>query len=479
MKMNYKNYLAAMAIYFLPSVILSQVTFQKVYSSFYDKDGLDVLPTSDGGYIAVGMTTNNIFEDTDVYIFKTNSLGDIEWTKSYGGALPDFASCILKANDGNYFVLGYSQSFGGGDYDTYLLKINTSGDTLWTKTYGSYGNEQGREIVPTADDNYMIVGFTNGLATPDYNAYLTKINIDGDVIWSKEYGGGAYEAGASVKQCADGGYIMIGQTYSYGHGNSDAWIVKTNSTGDTLWTRAIGGVLYDEGIFTLENSDSSLMFCIRDSSSGAGDVDIKIVKTSNNGTIIWDKNYGGDKKDTGKMIQPTSDEGYIIAGHSRSFGWVNPDMWLIKINTSGDTLWTQHYGGADHEHCYTARQTSDGGFIAIGHTESFSSTDEIMMLKLNSIGTLSTTVAVDDYSNNSIDIYPNPSDGIIYIKLDKMPVNETTMNISNMLGQVVFSEKVSYGHNKVIDLRGTEPGLYFLTVQLPEKLLTKKISLHK
>lgn len=463
----------------LSAKINAQVTFQKVYPSLYDQDGLDALPTSDGGYIIVGMTTNDVFNDIDMYIFKTNNSGEIVWTKTYGGALPDYASCVLKASDNNYFVLGYSQSFSAGDYDTYLLKINSAtGDTLWTKTYGSYGNEQGREIVPTSDGNYMIVGYTDGLATSNYEAYLTKINNNGDVLWTQTYGGTGNEFGSSVKECSDGGFIMIGNTDSYGQGSSDAYIVKTNSTGGTLWTKTYGGALYDEGIFVHANNDGSLLFCVRDSSSGAGDIDIRIIKTDSNGNDIWNKLYGGDKKDTGKMIQPTTDGGYVIAGHSRSFGWVNPDMWIIKIKSDGDTLWTRHYGGADHEHCYSVRQTSDGGFMAIGHTESFSSTNEIMFLKLNPAGQLGATVGIEEIISGKLNVYPNPSCGMMYIDLKDPQLNGSALIIRNTIGEIIYSETISAsGGKKSIDLNGQAPGMYLLTIQSPDNLITKKISL--
>jgi uncharacterized delta-60 repeat protein len=481
MKYNYLKYsLLTLAIYCMPVLLQAQITFEEVYGNLYDRDGFDVVPTDDGGYLIVGFTTNDVFNDTDVLILKVNSTGALLSTKTYGGALPDNAYSILKAADGNYFVLGYSQSYGGGDYDTYLLKINSSGDTLWTRTYGSYGNEQGKEIVPTSDGNYMMVGYTNGLASSNYNAYLTKIDINGNEIWSKQYGGGAYEAGASVKQCADGGFIMLGQTFSYGQGDSDAYVVKTNSSGDTVWTKTFGGAHYDEGAFTIENTDGSFMFVVRDSSAGFGDVDIRIVKTTGTGSVIWDRNYGGDKKDTGKMIQKTSDGNFIVAGHSRSFGWQTPNMWLLKLNQSGDTIWTRNYGGFDHEHCYVARETSDGGFIAVGKTESFSSVNEVMLLKLNSIGTLSTTVNAEEYLVDGMTIYPNPTDGIVNINFDNLYPDKALVSISNALGQVVFKDWINpaaSGYSKAIDLHGNQPGMYILTVQAHDKLITKRISL--
>lgn len=458
----------------------AQTTFQKVYSSVYDQEGLDALPTDDGGYIITGFTTNDIINDMDVYIVKTNGLGNIVWTKSYGGIKPDFSNSIVKTNDGNYFSLGYSQSFGGGDYDIWLLKINAvTGDTMWTKRYGGWGNEQGMEITATNDGNFIIAGYTNSGIT-SYDACLIKINPAGNVIWTKNYGGVNSEWANSVKPCADGGYIMLGKTFSYGAGGGDAYLVKINSTGDTSWTKTYGGMQDDEGMSVVVNNDGTFVLCVRDSSSGAGDVDIQIIKTDMSGAVIWNKTYGGNKKDTDKMIQPTTDGGYIVTGISRSFGWINPDMWLLKLNAAGDTTWTRHYGGTDHEHCYSTRQTADGGYIAVGKTESFSSTNEIMFLKLNPAGTLS--VSVDELGiTSSIDIYPNPSKGIVTVNLGDNAQEYTILKLYNTLGQEVFSKTLDQQgrtNTSTIDLKEQKPGLYFLNVQSTDRIITKKIILN-
>jgi len=454
----------------------AQATFQKVYSSFYDQSGKDVLPTPDGGYILAGMTTNNTNNDMDVYLVKTNNLGDTLWTRSYGGAKPDYPNSILATSDGNYLVVGYTQSFGGGDYDVYLLKVKPSGDTLWTKKYGTWGNEQGNEIVATSDGNYMIVGVSKNTGTSNHNAMLIKISPSGNMIWTKHYGGAAYEAGLSVKQCNDGGYIMTGQTFSYGNGGGDVYLVKTNASGDTTWTKTYGGSKDDEGVFVLANNDGTFVIAVRDSSTGAGDVDVQVIKTNSTGGVIWSKTYGGSKKDTDKMIQPTTDGGYIIAAHSRSFGWVNPDMWLVKIDSGGDTLWTRHFGGYDHEHCYAVRQTIDGGYIVVGHTESYSTNNLIMLIKLNSLGKFGTVGTEDLAYDAGIKLYPNPSSGSINIEMGNF--SEASITINNTLGETIYSETLRKDNAyKTIDLKEHSGGIYFLRIESDAMITTKKFIL--
>lgn len=462
------------------AVVKAQSTFQKVYTDVYDMDGLDVIPAQGGGYIITGMITNDIIDDMDIYIVKTNNNGDIEWTKTYGGNKPEYSFNILQATDASgYFIIGYTQSFGSGDYDSWLLKIDNSGDTLWTKRYGTWGNDQGKEIIPTSDGNYVIAGYSNSATYPDYQSYLIKINPSGNILWEKYYGGSNMEIGNSVKQCPDGGYVMFGQTFSYGAGGGDAYMVKTNASGDLLWTKTFGGAQNDEGICIVSNSDNTFALCIRDSSSVGKDIEVQIIKTDANGDIIWDKKYGGTEKDTDKMIQATSDGGYIVAAISRSFGWNLPDMWILKLSSNGDTLWTRNYGGNDNEHCYAVRETADGGYIAVGKTESSSSTNGIMFLKLNSLGKLGFLGVGEIYADDAFSLYPNPTDENIYIDFKK-EFPGSTFKITNVLGQTVYSETIhrTYLNNtRSINLKDNEPGVYFLTIQSKEQILTKKFIL--
>src|SRR5438309_5538490 len=153
------------------------VTFEKDYNTQvkHNQSGRDIIETTDRGFIIVGMTRNNIAGDSDIYILKTNNLGDTLWSKTYGGTQPDYPHSITTTNDGNYFVVGFTRSFGSGLKDIYLLKIDPSGNLIWSKTYGQTGNDAGKEIIHTSDGNFVIAGSSN------YNAFLMKIDGDGTV----------------------------------------------------------------------------------------------------------------------------------------------------------------------------------------------------------------------------------------------------------------------------------------------------------
>lgn len=455
-----------------PVVSTAQTYFQKVYpSSPYDQEGQDVLATPDGGYLIAGYTTNSTQYDCDVYIFKTDAVGNQVWTKTYGGAKPDFPYHLLATNDGNYFLIGYSQSYGGGDADVFLLKVDPSGNMVWQKTYGGFGNDFGQDIISTNDGNYVIVGWSNS-GTSSTDANLIKIDPSGNVIWNKLIGGSAGDYGHSVKQCSDGDYIVLGHTFSYGT-NGDAYLIKTDGNGDVAWTKNFGGAGFDEGSYIVINGDNSFTFLVRDSSSAGKDIDVRIIKTDASGNEIFSKSYGGSQKDTPKMIQPTSDGGYIGAAISRSFGWINPDMWIMKFNSNGDTTWTRHYGGPNNEHCYVAREQPDGSYIAVGKTASFGPDMDPIFLKLNSNGQIA--VGINEYqdSDQFVNFYPNPGNG--HFTLDLKDFKATKITVEDATGQEIYSKELLSENNVELELNTTKAGIYFLKCESGKGSVIKKI----
>jgi hypothetical protein len=461
-----------MLLSFFPCVN-AQTYFQKVYQSApYEQEGQDVLATADGGYLIAGYTTNSTQYDCNIYIVKTDGAGNLQWTKNYGGARPDFPYHMIATADGNYFLIGYSQSYSAGDADMYLAKIDPSGNLIWYKVYGGSGNDYGKDIIQTSDGNYLIVGWSNSPSMTDQNANLIKIDPSGNVIWSKLYGGSADDFGSSVKECGDGGFIMLGQSMSYGNGG-DAYLVKTNAAGDLQWYKTFGGANYDEGVYLVKNSDESFVFVVRDSSNAGKDIDIDILKTDNDGNLIWSKNYGSTQKDTPKMVQATSDGGYIIAGISRSFGWINPDMWILKCNSGGDTTWTKHFGGVNHEHCYAVREQADGSYIAVGKTDSYGPDMDVMLLKLNSQGDLTIGLNEPLALNASVKLFPVPGHDDLTLDLGDFKANRLVL--TDIGGKEIYSKCCDNTKLVTIDVRDRKSGTYILKLESETQTITKRI----
>jgi hypothetical protein len=201
--------------------------------------------------------------------------------------------------------------------------------------------------------------------------YLIKTDASGVAVWSRTYGGTGFDNAQAVEQTWDGGYIVAGYTTSYGAGNHDLYLIKTNSTGDTLWTRTYGGVWSDYAYGIQQTTDGGYIIAGATASFGTGTMDLYLVKTDPNGGPIWTRTFGGmGVNDYGESVQQTTDGGYILAGYTDSFtGTI--DVYLIRTDANGDTLWTQIYGGGLSDQGYSVQQTTDGGYIVAGQTMSF------------------------------------------------------------------------------------------------------------
>jgi len=229
--------------------------------------------------------------------------------------------------------------------------------------------------------------------------------------WTHIYGGSDYDWGLSVAQTSDGGYIVVGDTYSFGAGEKDVYLVKTDAMGDTIWTRTYGGSSYDYGYSVAQTSDGGYIVAGGTESFGAGYCDVYLVKTGSDGDTIWTRTYGGSDDDWGYSVAQTSDGGYIIAGETNSFGAGERDVYLVKTDTVGDTIWTRTYGGSDNDWGYSVAQTFDGGYIVAGSTISFGAdSGDVYLVKTDSLG----FTGIEENSPSAkpeafaISAYPNP-----------------------------------------------------------------------
>jgi len=267
--------------------------------------------------------------------------------------------------------VGRTASFGAGSSDVYLLKTDSSGDTLWTRTYGGSNSDWGNTVEQTSDGGYIITGHTLSFGAGSSDVYLLKTDSSGDTLWTRTYGGNDYDWGYSLQQTSDGGYIIAAVTLSFGAGYFDVYLLKTDSLGDTLWTHTYGGSDDDRGYSVRQTSDGGYIIAGGTDSFGAGDSSVYLVKTDSSGDTLWTRTYGGSDSDMGYSVRQTSDGGYVIAGDTESFGAGGGDVYLLKIDSSGNTLWTHTYGGSYEDWGISVQETSDGGYIIAGGTASF------------------------------------------------------------------------------------------------------------
>ncbi len=243
---------------------------------------------------------------------------------------------MQQTSDGGYIITGSSYSYGAGGYDVYLIKADADGTVVWERTIGGSSTDVAFSVQQTSDGGYIVAGETNSYGAGNRDVYLIKTDSNGAVIWERTIGGSSDDRGYSVQQASDGGYIVAGKTNSYGAGSSDVYLIKTDSNGTVLWEETYGGTGYDIGYSVQQTSDGGYIITGSSYSYGAGGYDVYLIKTDPSGTSLWEKTFGGEQTENGRDVSQTSDGGYIVAGEARSFGSASwADIYLLKTDQNG------------------------------------------------------------------------------------------------------------------------------------------------
>ena len=392
----------------LPLIGFGQ-SWEKTFGIILNNYGSSVQQTTDGGYIIVGSTctdSNSVSHFYDVYLIKTDGSGIEQWHKTFGGFSAEGGDDVKQTADGGYIITGSTASFGNGGYDVYLIKTNSNGDSLWTKTFGGTGHDYGNSVQQTTDGGYIITGNKessfNSSSWGDF--YLIKTDSNGDSLWTKTFGP-AYGSSQSGQQTTDGGYIIIGATTSFGNGNSDAYLIKTDGNGDSLWTKTFGGIGNDYGNSVQQTTDGGYIITGDTWSFGNGYADVYLIKTNSNGDSLWTKTFGGIEFDVGYSVQQTTDGGYIITGWTESFGVDGKDVYLIKTNSNGSQQWTKTFDGTwvwGDDVGRSVQQTTDGGYIITGYTEFDWSCSNVYLIKTDGSGNVTSTFNISINPNRKL-----------------------------------------------------------------------------
>jgi len=308
--------------------------------------------------------------------------------KAIGGKKEDHGISLIQTSDGGYAIAGATNSFGAGEWDVYVVKLDAHGNLQWTKTIGGPETEEGNSLIQTSDSGYVIAGATNSSGAGYVDFYVVKLDANGNLQWTKTIGGPAYEIGHSLIQTSDGGYTIAGETESFGAGGKDVYVVKLDANGNLQWTKTIGGKGWDAGFSLIQTSDGGYAIGGYTSSFGAGQLDLYVVKLDADGNLQWTKTIGGPGEEVGSSLIQTSDGGYAIAGGTRSFGAGGTDVYVVKLDANGNLQWTKTIGGKSKNLIRSSIiQTSDGSYVIAGTTRSFGAgKDDVYVVKLDKNG---------------------------------------------------------------------------------------------
>ncbi len=360
------------------------IKWTKTYGGTNRDCATAIKQTSDGGYIMAGCTESYGAGNKDVYFIKTDSMGDEIWSKTFGGKESDLATSVQQTSDGGYIIAGMTSSFGKEKSDAYLIKTDSQGNEQWSTRFGGIGIESANTVQLTSDGGYIIAGYTGSIGQGKQDVYLIKTHSTGEEIWSKTFGGTYNDQATSVQQTSDGGYIIAGYTESFGVGDKDVYLIKTDADGNEVWSKTFGGTEIDQATSVQQTSDGGYIIAGDTESFGVGDKDMYLIKTDVDGDKVWSKTFGGPRLDLATSVQQTSDGGYITTGHTESYGQGSLDVFIVKTDPEGNERWSKGLGGSGVDSANAIQQTSDGGYILAGYTESLGAGQwDVYLIKLD------------------------------------------------------------------------------------------------
>jgi len=375
---NKKSLRYFLVLLFLTGIVSAQpdTLWSKRFGGGDLDEGSCVQQTSDGGFIITGYTFSYGEGLSDIWLIKTDDSGDTLWTKTFGGDQDDMANYVQQTNDGGYILVGYTRSSGAGIFDVWLIKTDDTGEMEWSKTYGGVDSDIGIAVQQTSDGGYAILANSDSYGAGMLDIWLIRTDSLGDTLWTKTIGDTLRQASKSFQLTSDGGYIITGHT---SHPNpepdrvgeliADIWLVRTDASGDTLWTRTFESENDSEGLAVIETSDGS--YVIAGYTWDYGWSDLVLIKTDDSGNTLWETILRGWHVEFPHALLETIDGEYFVFGHTSGLGIGTPgdNIWLLKFDdTTGDTLWTKVIGGVGDDRALFGQQTSDGGYILTGYT---------------------------------------------------------------------------------------------------------------
>jgi regulation of enolase protein 1 (concanavalin A-like superfamily) len=463
-------YLFPLVMVVTPQLLFAQpdTLWSRTYGGVDVDYASSVAQASDDGYLVLGTTNSYGAGKEDVWLIRTDSDGETLWARTYGGTRSDNAYSVSRTSDGGYIVVGTTNSWDPSGYDIWLIRTDSQGDAFWARTYGGSDYDIGRSVLQTSDSGFIVAGYAYTKST-GYDIYLVRTNANGDTLWTRTLGGPEADYAYSLAEAPYGSFIVLGNTVSFGAGAKDVWLIKVDSNGNPLWVRTYGGSKDDVGRSVVQTSGGGFIVAGYTLSYGAGSSDVWLIRIDSNGDTLWTRTYGGSDNDEGHSVVETADGGYIIAGETKRF-LTQVDVYLIGVDSVGDTLWTRAYGGAQGDEGHSIIETSDGGYIVAGETFSFGAgSGDVYLLKLGS------KVGVDENSQISVSkawrnrVWPNPTAGTCWISYGSRTSGVVKIALYDLTGRVIEEVYEGYqgsGEHRIkVDAHSLPSGIYFLRLE--------------
>lgn len=366
----------------LTSIAYGGNTWHTIYGEpGWSQKPTGLIPQSDGSMLIAGTTFSPEADSGDICLLKINASGDTVWTKTYGGHGIETTCQVVTLTDSTFLILANTSSFGNGSLDFWLLKVNSTGDTLWSKTFGGINDEKPTQLMVAPDGSILILGNTRSYGGGYENIWLTKANASGTALWTKYYSNGTCNSEPKMILLPDGSLKILTVTGTCGSGSESLWLLNINASGETMWTSVVYSGQSAKAIALTTQPDGSTLVL------GTTDGQTLLAKVDANKNILWTKYYGRAYNDNPVTMLVQPDSSMVIAGIAPTGLAGTEQLWLIKTNATGDTLWTKVYGQPFGTYPVQTYRQPDGSIIILGRTrKSDSSSQETWFLKINQFG---------------------------------------------------------------------------------------------
>jgi hypothetical protein len=549
-----KNFILALGLLIFHFKISAQPTFQHSYGDHRHERCQSAIETHDGGFLLNGATNSYGAGAVDGLMIKTDAQGNIVWSKTCGASYNDVPTYVLETFDHNFVYVGTTDSSGLND--VLLYKTDSTGNFMWCKSYGGSAADNVVKVLELPDHGYAFTGTTESFGAGLADMFFIRTDMNGDTLFTRIYGTADGESAKSVAITNDGGYIICGKSSAMIAGELviQSILTRVNSAGNILWTKLYGDTLFQEAQSVAETADHGFIVCGSRDFTSNGNYDILLFKTDSMGVLQWSKTYGGDHGEGSYAIHLLADGSYVLSGYTNSMGYGHQlrtgntnssganrphrdarpltnfvygndstNIFLMKTNANGDTIWTRSYGDSLQEEAFLSERTSDGGFILSGFSDYHNAdSTQMLVLKTDSMGftgcyertahpeivtdsmmqfspvysqnsgmlmsaLVLTTTPVSTYDStycllttavneieedNSFIIYPNPVSNHLSVKFNSktiVNINSKKIKVSvyDFLGKKEMSVSVFDGsiNEFEINLSSLKQGLYFLEIE--------------
>lgn len=494
------------------------IDWQKCLGGSGNDYGYFIQQTTGGGFIIAGIAgsvdgdVTGKHDAEDYWMIKLTSAGNIEWQKTLGGNGYDYAFSVQQTTDGGFIAAGLTTSVDGdvtgnhGSEDAWVVKLDASGNITWQHAYGGSNYDGLFAIQQSGDDGYIAAGYSasaDGDVTVnhgDLDCWVIKIDNEGNLQWQKSLGGSMQDRAYSILVIPEEGFMMAGTTASSNgdvtlqHGAEDYWLVKLDNSGNMEWQKTYGGADND-GLHSISQAGDNGYVFTGYSGSNSGDVtgnhgsyDYWTVCTDATGNILWQQSLGGSGDDEAWAVSPANDGGFIVAGNSiSSDGDVtgnhgSQDYWLVKLSADGSMAWQGCYGGTDIDNATSAVQTADAGYVLAGSTSSFNGNvagnhgyTDVWIVRLDA----ATGISEPSLKTGSLLVHPNPLSNASTVSFSLKRKSVVELSLYDLTGreiQRLLHENSAAGtHCLLLDKVKQPAGIYLLRLSIDGESLVQKI----